>query len=278
MTSCVKNSLYTNSGDETENDRACSKGACGVFQKSSGKKPIGGFNMSIAPINKGILGKKIGTSQFFSEKGERLPVTIVEVGPCTVVQKKNQETEGYSSIQIGFIDDRKQNVNKPKEGHFKKANVTAKKHLKEFKFCTEVYDALKVGDELTIEQFKQNDFIDVMSVSKGKGFAGVVKKFGFAGRPATHGTHESFRGPGSIGMHQTPGRVVKGKKMPGHMGDRKVSVQNLKIVKVDIENRLLYVKGAIPGAKNALLIIRDAVKKPSEPFYVKNEEAKTETN
>ena len=234
--------------------------------------------MSIAPINKGILGKKIGNSQFFNEKGERMAVTIVEVGPCTVVQKKNAETDGYTSIQLGFMDEKKQNIKKPTEGHFKKAGLAVKRHLREFKFCTEVFNSVKVGDELTIAQFEQNDYVDVTSVSKGKGFAGVFKKFGFSGRPATHGTHESFRGPGSIGMHQTPGRVVKGRKMPGHLGDEKVTTQNLKIVKVDAENRLLYINGSVPGGKNALVIIRDSVKKPSEPYYVKNEETKPEAN
>lgn len=238
--------------------------------------------MSVAPINKGILGRKIGQSQFFNEKGDRLAVTIVEVGPCTVVQKKNPETDKYASVQLGFMDERKQNVNKPAEGHFKKAGVAVKKHLKEFKFCSEVFNAIKVGDELTVEQFKTNDYVDVTSTSKGKGFAGVMKRYHFSGRPATHGTHESFRGPGSIGMHQTPGRVVKGRKMPGHMGDRQTTIQNLQIVKVDVENRLLYIDGSVPGGKNAIIVIRDAVKKPSDPYYVsanvKNEETTPEAN
>jgi len=201
-----------------------------------------------------------------------LPVTIVEVGPCVVVQKKSVESDGYACLQLGFQDEKKQRINKPQEGHFKKAGVAAKRHLKEFKFCDEVYSSLKVGDEVTIDQFQENEFVDVIGTSKGKGFAGVVKKFGFKGRPATHGTHESFRGPGSIGMHQTPGRVVKGRKMPGHLGDERTSIQNLKVVKVEKETRLLYILGAIPGSKNSLVIIRDSVKKPSEPFYIKNEQ------
>jgi large subunit ribosomal protein L3 len=230
--------------------------------------------MSIAPINKGILGKKVGTTQIFNEKdGARIAVTLLEVGPCEVIQKKTAEVDGYNCLQVGLGDERKQNINKPQEGHFKKAGVAAKKHLKEFKFCEEVFAALKPGDKLTIEQFEVNDMIDVTSTSKGKGFAGVMKRFNFSGRPATHGTHESFRGPGSIGMHQTPGRVVKGRKMPGHMGDEITTVQNLRIVKIDTENNLLYIKGAIPGGKNAVVIVRDSVKKPSLPFYVKNEEA-----
>ena len=234
--------------------------------------------MSIAPINKGILGKKIGTTQIFdSEDGARIAVTILEVGPCEVVQKKSADVEGYTSLQLGYGDQRKQNITKPKEGHFKKAGVSVKRHLKEFKFCEEVYEALKPGDKVTIDQFEEYEFIDVSSTSKGKGFAGVMKRFNFHGRPATHGTHESFRGPGSIGMHQTPGRVVKGRKMPGHMGDETVTVQNLMIVKIDKENNLLYVRGAIPGGKNALVVVRDSVKKPSFPYYMKNEEPETTT-
>jgi len=229
--------------------------------------------MSIAPINKGILGKKVGTTQIFNEKnGARIAVTILEVGPCEVIQKKTSEGDGYNCLQLGLGDERKQNINKPQEGHFKKAGVAAKKHLKELKFCEEVYTALKPGDKLTIEQFEVNDFIDVSSTSKGKGFAGVMKRFNFHGRPATHGTHESFRGTGSIGMHQTPGRVVKGRKMPGHMGDETVTVQNLQIVKIDAESNLLYVRGAIPGGKNALVVVRDSVKKSSLPYYVKKNE------
>lgn len=232
--------------------------------------------MSILPVNKGILGKKIGTSQIFNVvDGKRLPVTIIEVGPCTVVQKKSVENEGYSSLQIGYQDEKKQRINKPSEGHFKKSGVAPKRFLKEIKFCEDVYNALKIGDEITIDQFEENEYVDVAGVSKGKGFAGVFKKFGFRGRPATHGTHESFRGPGSIGMHQTPGRVVKGRKMPGHLGDENVTVQNLKIVKVDAEARLLYLLGAVPGGKNSVVVIRDSVKKPSEPYYVKNEKEET---
>ena len=234
--------------------------------------------MSIAPINKGILGKKIGTTQIFNQKdGARIAVTVLELGPCQVIQKKTTELEGYKSLQLGYGEQRKQNINKPQEGHFKKAGVSVKQHLKEFKFCEEVYEALKTGDMITIEQFEEGDYIDVSSTSKGKGFAGVMKKYNFHGRPATHGTHESFRGPGSIGMHQTPGRVVKGRKMPGHMGDETVTVQNLKIAKIDKENNLIYVKGAIPGGKNAIVAVRDSVKKPSFPYYVKNEEPETTT-
>ncbi|MEI6093470.1 MAG: 50S ribosomal protein L3 [bacterium] len=233
--------------------------------------------MSIAPINKGIIGKKIGTTQIFNQKnGARIPVTVLELGPCQVIQKKTEEVEGYKSLQLGYGEERKQNITKPEEGHFKKAGVSVKQHVKEFKFCEEVYESLKPGDTLTLEQFTEGECIDVCSTSKGKGFAGVMKRYNFHGRPATHGTHESFRGPGSIGMHQTPGRVVKGRKMPGHMGDATVTVQNLRIAKIDVENNLLYVTGAVPGGKNAIVIVRDSVKKPSAPYYVKNEETATE--
>jgi large subunit ribosomal protein L3 len=245
-------------------------GAVNGFSNESQKTKPSEVNMSIAPINKGILAKKLGTTQIFDQRtGNRIPVTILEVGYCQVVQKKSLEVDGYKSIQIGYGDLKKKNIKKPQEGHFKKAGIDAKRHLKELKFTDEVYNVLKPGDTLSIEQFEANEFVDLTASSKGKGFAGVMKRYNFAGRPATHGTHENFRGPGSVGMHQTPGRVIKGKKMPGHMGDHKTTVQNLQIAKVDAENNLIYIMGAVPGAKNALIIIRDSVKKPSEPYYVK---------
>jgi large subunit ribosomal protein L3 len=245
-------------------------GAVDGFSNESQKTKPSEVNMSVAPINKGVLAKKLGTTQIFDQKtGNRIPVTVLEVGSCQVVQKKTLEADGYKSVQVGYGDLKKKNIKKPQEGHFKKAGVDAKRHLKELKFTDEVYNVLKNGDTLSIEQFSANEFVDLTATSKGKGFAGVMKRYNFSGRPATHGTHENFRGPGSVGMHQTPGRVIKGKKMPGHMGDHKVTVQNLKIIKVDAENNLIYIKGAVPGAKNAIIIIRDAVKKPSEPYYVK---------
>ncbi|MBN1115170.1 MAG: 50S ribosomal protein L3 [Oligoflexia bacterium] len=223
-------------------------------------------------MNKGILGRKIGTTQIFDGDGNRFAVTVVEAGPCTVIQKKSAEKEGYASLQIGYGEKKAKKVNKPESGHYKKSGASPKKHLREFRFCEEVYSALKEGDELTVEQFENGDFIDVTSKSKGKGFAGVMKRYNFRGRPATHGTHENFRGPGSIGMHQTPGRVYKNKKLPGQMGNKDVTVQNLSIVKIDKEKKLLFVKGDVPGSYDSLVIIRDSVKKPSFPFYVKDEQ------
>lgn len=247
-------------------------GAVSGFSNESQKTKPSEVNMSVAPINKGVLAKKLGTTQIFDQKtGNRIPVTVLEVGPCQVIQKKTLEADGYKSVQVGYGELKKKNIKKSQEGHFKKAGVDAKRHLKELKFTDEVYNALKNGDTLGIEQFNANEFVDLTASSKGKGFAGVMKRYNFSGRPATHGTHENFRGPGSVGMHQTPGRVIKGKKMPGHMGDHQVTIQNLKIVKVDSENNLLYIKGAIPGAKNAIILIRDAVKKPSEPYYIKGQ-------
>jgi large subunit ribosomal protein L3 len=225
----------------------------------------------LVPINKGILAKKIGMTQFFNEDGTKVSVTILEAGPCSVIQKKNIDKEGYNSIQLGFMSKKEKHTNKPLIGHFKKANLEPKKHVKEFRFSKEVHDFLEPGKTITIEQFNTGEQIDVQASSKGMGFAGVMKKHNFRGRPQTHGTHESFRGPGSIGQHTTPGRVVKGKKMPGQMGNVKVNVQNLSIYKIDQEKNLLYVKGIIPGAKGAIITIRDAVKLPSYPYYISNE-------
>jgi large subunit ribosomal protein L3 len=227
-------------------------------------------------INKGILGKKLGNGQIFNEDGVKIPVTVVETMPCYVVQKKTEEKDGYKSIQLGAEDKKEKNLKKPILGHFKKAKVKPKRHLKELRFCDEVYETLNVGDKISSEQFSEIDFVDVTSTSKGKGFAGVMKKYNYAGFVATHGTHESFRGPGSIGMCAYPGRVIKGTKLPGQMGNKTVTTQNLKVVKVDKENNLLFIKGTIPGSKNSTVIIRDSVKKPSLPFYLKKNEEKKE--
>jgi len=225
----------------------------------------------LVPINKGIIAKKLGMTQFFKEDGTKVPVTILEAGPCSIIQKKNIEKEGYNSLQVGFIDKKDKHTNKPLSGHFKKANLKPKKVVKEFRFCEEVHSFLEAGKELTVEQFNPGELIDVQATSKGMGFQGVMKKYNFHGRPRSHGTHESFRGPGSIGNHTTPGRVVKGRKMPGQMGNTKVNVQNLSIYKVDAEKNLLYVKGMVPGPKGAIITVRDAVKLPSYPFYIKDE-------
>jgi large subunit ribosomal protein L3 len=249
-----------------ENDCFHDRGVYSVFRKQEV------YMSKFAPINKGILGTKLGMGQFFEADGTVRPVTIVKVGPCHVIQKKSSEKDGYKSIQISYGDKKEKRTKKPEIGHYAKSGQKPGQHLKEFRFCDEVYNSLNVGDSLTIEQFKNGDYLDICSISKGKGFAGVMKRYGFRGRPATHGTHESFRGPGSIGACQTPGRVYKGRKMPGQMGNKKITVQNLRIVKIDNEKNLLFILGAVPGATNSLITIRDSVKNPSYPFYVKNEE------
>ena len=228
----------------------------------------GGIIMSKAQINKAIIGTKLGVTQFFDEDGVIVDVTAIEVGPCYVVQKKTIKRDGYESLQIAYKEAKEKNVKKPQAGHFKKAGVKPTKILKEYKFVEEVYNKLNEGDILTIEQFNTTDYVDVTSKSKGAGFAGVMKRHGFSGRPATHGTHESFRGPGSIGACATPGRVYKGRKMPGQMGNKNVTTQNLYVYKVDAKNSVLYLRGHVPGSKGTTIYIKDSTKKPSEPFYV----------
>jgi len=220
---------------------------------------------NLLPVNKGIIGKKVGMTQIFRQDGTRIPVTIVEAGPCIVVQKKSAEKEGYSAIQLGFIEAKEKHVNKAEKGHFEKAGVKLYKHLKEINFCEDVCNALNVGSEVTLNQFEIGDFVDVSGITIGKGFQGVMKKYNFRGKPASHGCHENFRGPGSVGNRKTPGRVFKGKKMPGQMGNELHTQQNLTVVKVDIEKKHIYIKGAVPGHKEQILVIRDSVKKPSEP-------------
>ena len=223
--------------------------------------------MSKAQVNKAIIGTKLGVTQLFDKDGVIVDVTAIEVGPCYVTQKKTEERDSYKSLQLSYRETTEKRVNKPRSGHFKKVGVPVAKILKEFSFVDEVYEKLNEGDALTIEQFNTHDYIDVTSKSKGAGFAGVVKKYGFAGGIATHGTHESFRGTGSIGACATPSRVFKGRKMPGQMGNKNVTVQNLYVDKIDVENRVLYIRGHVPGSKGSVIYIRDAVKRPSEPYY-----------
>lgn len=206
---------------------------------------------------KGILGKKIGMTQVFTEEGQVVPVTVVEAGPMSVVQVKTNDIDGYNAIQIGYSDVKEKNVNKPLKGHFNKAQVELKKHLTEFR--SDDVDGFNVGDELKVDLFETGDMIDVSGISKGKGFQGVIKRYGQSRGPETHGSHYHRR-PGSMGAASSPSRVFKGKKLPGHMGHKKVTVQNLEIIKVDTENNLLLVKGAIPGPKGGLLTIKESVK------------------
>lgn len=208
-------------------------------------------------MKKAILGKKIGMTQIFTEDGVLIPVSVIEAGPCPVVQKKTEEVDGYTAVQVGFEDKKERRANKPEKGHFGKAGVPVKKHLKEFKLDSAA--ELNVGDVLTVEQFEGGDVVDVTGTSKGHGFAGTIKRWGTHRGPMTHGSHY-HRGPGSLGACSDPSRVFKGKKMAGHYGHEAVTVQNLKIAKIDAENNLIAIKGAIPGPKGGIVVIADAVK------------------
>ena len=208
-------------------------------------------------MNKTIIGKKIGMTQIFDEKGVVIPVTVIEAGPCTVTQVKTVETDGYNSIQLGFGEVKEKRVNKPIKGHFAKSKLGLKKHLREFR--TEGEPDVKVGDEIKLDVFAEGDKIDVQGTSKGKGFQGVIKRHGQSRGPMGHGSMYHRR-PGSMGSTSTPGRVFKGKKLPGHMGCETVTIQNLDIVKVDTDKNVLLIKGSVPGAKGAILKIKKSVK------------------
>jgi large subunit ribosomal protein L3 len=208
-------------------------------------------------MNKAIIGKKVGMTQIFDEQGQMVPVTVVEAGPCHVVQKKEVEKEGYDAVQLGYGYVKERRVNKPKKGHFDKANVAYKKHLKEFRL--EGSNDLEVGQEIKADIFEAGDKVDVTGVSKGKGFAGVIKRWNQSRGPMTHGS-KYHRSPGSMGGSSSPSRVFKGKKLPGHMGFVPITIQNLEVVRVDAENNLLLIKGAVPGRRDTLLSIKNTVK------------------
>ena len=207
----------------------------------------------------GLIGKKIGMTQLFDESGKVIPVTVVEAGPCVVVQKKTTENDGYEAVQVGFGDVKVQRVNKPQAGHFKKADVAPKKVLKEFRLddCA----ALNVGDILKADVFAVGDRVDVVGTSKGKGTAGAIKRWNFSRLKESHGTGPVARHAGSLGACSDPSRVYKGKKLAGHLGAERVTIQNLDIVKVDAENNLIAIKGAIPGPKGGIVVLADTVKK-----------------
>lgn len=207
-------------------------------------------------MQKALIGKKIGMTQIFDEKGNVVPVTVVEAGPCTVVMKKTIENDGYEAVQLGFGDVKVQRVNKPMMGHFKKADVAPKKTLKEFKLEGE----LNVGDTIKADIFAAGDKVDVAGTSKGKGTAGSIKRWNFSRLKESHGTGPVARHAGSLGACSDPSRVYKGKKLAGHLGCEKVTIQNLDVVKVDAENNLLAIKGAIPGPKGGIVVIRNSVK------------------
>ena len=208
-------------------------------------------------MQKGIIGKKVGMTQIFDEKGNVVPVTVIEAGPCVVVQKKTAENDGYAAVQLGFGEAKVQNVNKPMKGHFDKADVAPKKALREFRF--DDCDAYNVGDIVKADTFANGDAVDVVGVSKGKGYAGVIKRWNHSRLKETHGTGPVARHSGSQGVID-PARVFKGMKGAGHLGAERVTVQNLTVVKVDAENNLIAIKGAVPGPRGGLVLISDSVK------------------
>ncbi len=208
-------------------------------------------------MKKGIIGKKIGMTQIFDEKGNVIPVTVIEATPNVVAQVKTVETDGYNSIQLGYGEVKDKHINKPEKGHFAKAGLTAKKHLREFRL--ETVEGYKVGDKVKADIFQAGEKVDIQGTTKGKGFQGVIKRHGQHRGPMGHGSMYHRR-PGSMGPTSTPGRVFKGKKLPGHMGRETVTIQNLDIVRVDMDKNVILVKGSVPGAKGAILKIKTAVK------------------
>ena len=209
-------------------------------------------------MKKGLIGKKIGMTQIFDENGNMVPVTVIEAGPCVVVQKKTTENDGYEAVQVGYGDVKANKVTKPMGGHFKKADVAPKKVLKEFRLADT--SAVNVGDILKADIFAAGEYVDVVGKSKGKGTAGVIKRWNFARLRESHGTGPVARHGGSLGVID-PARIFKGKKMAGHLGSERVTVQNLSVVKVDSENNLIAIKGSVPGPKGGIVVIADSVKK-----------------
>ena len=208
-------------------------------------------------MKKAILATKVGMTQIFNENGALVPVTVLQAGPCVVTQVKTAENDGYKAVQVGFVDKREKLVNKPQKGHFDKAGVSYKRYVREFKF--ENAEEYSVKDEIKADIFAAGDKIDATAISKGKGFQGAIKRYGQHRGPMAHGS-KFHRHQGSNGSATTPGRVFKGKGMPGHMGSKKITVQNLEVVKVDTENNLLLVKGSVPGPKKSLVTIKETVK------------------
>ena len=208
-------------------------------------------------MQKGIIGKKLGMTQFFSEDGKVVAVTVIEAGPCVVVQKKTMDTDGYNAIQVGFEDKKEKNVNKPIKGHFEKASIALKAYLREFRL--DDIEPYNVGDVIKADVFAEGDCVDVSGFTKGRGFTGTVKRWGTHRGPMSHGSGY-HRGVGSMGANSDPSRVFKGKKLPGQYGNEKVTIQNLDVVKVDADRNLLLIKGAVPGARGGVVMIKNAVK------------------
>lgn len=206
-----------------------------------------------------LLCRKIGMTRIFDESGDAIPVTVLEAGPNVVVQKKTEETDGYTALQLGFGDRREKLFTKPEKGHFEKAGVAPKRHLRESRIDAAEAEGHEVGSEITCEIFEPGQYVDVVGTSKGRGYAGVVRRHGFAIKKKTHGTHEAFRHGGSIGAGAWPAKVIKGLKMAGQMGDERITVRNLQVVKVEPERNLLFVRGSVPGHQDGLVAIRKAV-------------------
>lgn len=209
-------------------------------------------------MQKGLIGKKIGMTQLFLDNGNVVPVTVVEAGPCVIVQKKTAENDGYEAVQFGYGDVKASRVNEPMKGHFAKNDVAPKKVLREFRFAD--ISALNVGDIIKADTFAVGDKVDVVGTSKGKGTAGAIKRWNFGRLKESHGTGPVARHAGSLGACSDPSRVFKGKKLAGHLGNERVTIQNLDVVKVDVENNLIAIKGAIPGPKGGIVVISDSVK------------------
>ncbi len=207
---------------------------------------------------KSLIGKKLGMTQIFDENGQLIPVTIIEAGPCSVVQRKTTEKDGYEALQLGFGTQKAQRINKPLTGHFKKAGLAPLRELRELRVPAE--DQTKAGGTLTASIFEDVSYVDVLGVTKGKGCQGVVKRYGFAGGPASHGSH-FHRRVGSIGMCETPARVFKNKKMPGQMGNANVTIQSIKVIQVRADENLILLKGSVPGANGTTLVLREALKR-----------------
>lgn len=209
-------------------------------------------------MKKAIIGKKLGMTQIFTENGTVIPVTLVEAGPCAVVQKKTMDKDGYSALQLGYSDIAERKVTNPVKGHFKKSGVTLKKYLKEFRL--ENAEEMNVGDLIKADVFAEGDMVDVTGITKGRGYSGVIKRWGSHRLRMTHGTGPVHRQVGSMGANSTPSRVFKNKKMAGQYGNEQVTILNLKVAKIDAEKNIIAIRGAIPGAKNGIVFIRDSVK------------------
>lgn len=205
---------------------------------------------------KGLIGKKVGMTQLFDDSGKAIPVTVIKAGPCYVTQIRTVDNDGYQAVQLGFEETKSQRLTGGELGHLKKNDLPPLRYLKEFRTNEEIEE----GQMLTVEVFEEGERVDVVGKSKGRGFAGVVKRYGFSGGPKTHGQSDRLRAPGSIGAGSTPGRVYKGKRMPGRMGNDTVTSQNLLISRIDPENNLIAVRGSVPGPKNGLVLIKEARK------------------